>query len=517
MKKIISFLFATFMVFCVMSITVFADECQHEFLAMRNMVSHYEECQKCFELRNAGNHTFENGKCTVCGYDEPVNPFADVANDAWYAEDLITAVSTGLISGKTTDKYVPNDNLTYAEAVKLAACMNEKYTKGEVTLKVGDPWYQTYVDYCKENNIIRADYNWSDLATRVGYMYIFACALPDEAYEPINTIEDGMIPDIPMDSPYAAIVYKMYRAGIVTGVDAQHNCNPTANITRAEVAVIVARMMDSSKRVKFEMKKTGEKENGEPEYYDNISTITDTEVKVPVSDASDVVVTPTVPYDPNHSGDYIVDETKEPLEICNNPTDYEAKNYGEAAELKVVTDGGMPTLSYEWHYYTGYRNETAKAENGEFVSGADTDTLTVKIEEGNTLLGCKFFCKVKDASGAEVTSKTATVTGPLRLELESMGSGDVMGISVVTVVSEGILREGDRIEFIRGEEVLCDGYAEKLTMFNKTVEAAKKGETVGFTFASSYGDLVKEFLKAGDIGIRYYREADIVNPEDVVN
>lgn len=506
MKKVLSLMLAMLMLFSMMAIAAFADECEHDFLAMSNLLSHYEECQKCFELRNAGSHTFVNGKCSVCGYDEPImNPFTDVPNDAWYKEDLMIAVTTGLISGKTTDKYAPNDNLTYAEAVKLAACMNEKYTKGEVTLEVGNPWYQTYVDYCKENNIIHTDYNWSDFATRVGYMYIFACALPDEAYEPINTIEDGTIPDIPMDSPYAAIVYKMYRAGIVTGVDSLHNCNPTANITRAEVAVIVARMMDPSKRIRFEMKNS----------FSDVEN--DTEVKTPTSDGSGVDVIPTVPYDPNQGGDYTVDETKEPLEIYNNPADYEAKHYGEVAELKVVTCGGKPALVYEWHYYTGYRNNTEKVEDGTFISGANTDTLTVKIEEGNALLGCKFFCKVKDANGAEVTSKTASVIGPLRLKLESMGNGDVMGISLTTAVSEGVLREGDHIEFVRGEEVLCDGYAEKLTMFNKSVDEAKKGENVEFTFSNTYGDLVKEFLEAGDIGIRYYREPTPVNPEDIVN
>lgn len=507
MKKVLSFIIVALLVFGVLIISAFADECEHEFLAMRNMVSHYEECQKCFELRNAGNHTFVNGKCTVCGYDEPVNPFVDVANEAWYAEDLMTAVATGLISGKTTDTYAPNDNLTYAEAVKLAACMNQKYVNGKVTLEIGNPWYQTYVDYCKENNIIRTDYNWSDFATRVGYMYIFACALPDEAYEPINTIDDGTIPDVPMDSPYADIVYKMYRAGIVTGVDALHNCNPTANITRAEVAVIVARMMDPTKRIRFDM------QNGFAEVE------TDTEVKIPTSEinGSVVEVTPTLPYEPSGGNDYIIDETKEPLEIYNNPIDYEAKNYGEVAELKVVTYGGKPALTYEWHYYIGYRNETAKVEDGAFISGANTDTLTIKIEEGNTLLSRKFFCKVKDANGAEVASKTATVIGPLRLKLQSMGDGDVMGISVVTVVSEGVLREGDRIEFIRGEEVLCDGYAEKLTMFGKTVDEAAKGETVGFTFANAYGDLVKEFLEVGDVGILYYREPTPVNPDDIIN
>jgi hypothetical protein len=45
----------------------------------------------------------------------------------------------------------------------------------------------------------------------------------------------------------------MYRAGIVTGVDALHNCNPDDNIKRSEVAAIISRMMDEDNRVKFDM------------------------------------------------------------------------------------------------------------------------------------------------------------------------------------------------------------------------------------------------------------------------
>src|SRR3712207_7330745 len=46
------------------------------------------------------------------------------------------------------------------------------------TLFRSDPWYQSYVDYCKTNGIINKDYRWNDNATRAGYIEIFAKALP---------------------------------------------------------------------------------------------------------------------------------------------------------------------------------------------------------------------------------------------------------------------------------------------------------------------------------------------------
>jgi len=126
--------------------------------------------------------------------------------------------------------------------------MNQVYLNGKVTLTSGTPWYQTYADYCKKNKIISKKYNYNENATRAGYMEIFANALPDSAFKDINNIPDGSILDVKGNEPYAIYVYKLYRAGIVTGVDAVHSCNPEANIKRCEVATIISRMMDEEKR-----------------------------------------------------------------------------------------------------------------------------------------------------------------------------------------------------------------------------------------------------------------------------
>ncbi|MBQ7897968.1 MAG: S-layer homology domain-containing protein [Clostridia bacterium] len=178
-------------------------------------------------------------------------PFKDVAKDIWYFDAVKTAYEMKLINGKgATDTYKPDDNMTYAEAIKLAACMHQLHTTGSVTLGNGSVnWYDTYVEYCKNNSIITKDYNYGDMATRSGYMEIFANALPSSALEAINNVPDNFIPDVKMDAPYAAAVYKLYRAGILAGVDAKNNCAPASNIKRSEVAVILTRMMVKEKRV----------------------------------------------------------------------------------------------------------------------------------------------------------------------------------------------------------------------------------------------------------------------------
>jgi len=204
-----------------------------------------------FEI-SRGSSTPIEIKTAVSAPQPPENPFGDVTEKDWYYGNVMYAYGVGLINGKGADKFAPEDNLTYAEAVKLAACMHQLYTTGAVTLTVGGgAWYESYVDYAKANGIISKDYEWTKAATRAGYMEIFANALPDSALAPVNSVADGAIPDVPADHPQAAAIYKLYRAGIVQGVDAAKNCRPDASIRRSEVAAILTRMMDEGARVEF--------------------------------------------------------------------------------------------------------------------------------------------------------------------------------------------------------------------------------------------------------------------------
>ena len=176
-------------------------------------------------------------------------PFRNVPSNAWYYQDVDNAYNLGLINGRDGTHFAPDANLTYAEAVKLAACMNQKALLGYVVEMSGsNPWYQPYIDYCREEGIIQKDYPWNKNATRAGYVEIFAHALPDASLQLRNDIPDGTIPDVSMNHPQADAIYKLYRAGILTGSDANGTFNPNSNIKRCEVAAILTRMMYVSAR-----------------------------------------------------------------------------------------------------------------------------------------------------------------------------------------------------------------------------------------------------------------------------
>ena len=118
------------------------------------------------------------------------NPFYDISPSDWYYDDVLSAVESGLVNGKTETLFCPDEYLTYAEAVKLAACLNQLWWDGAVTLENGWPWYQPYADYCLDTGIISDVYDWGAFATRGRFLALFAGALPASALSGINYIPD---------------------------------------------------------------------------------------------------------------------------------------------------------------------------------------------------------------------------------------------------------------------------------------------------------------------------------------
>lgn len=285
--------------------------------------------------------------------------FTDVKTSDWFYNDVKIAVETGLVNGKSATIYAPEDNLTYAEAVKLAACMHQRYSTGSVTLKNGNPWYQSFVDYCKLNGIISDDYQWSANINRAGYMDIFSRALPDTALAAVNMVADSSVPDVPMTHKNAAAIYKLYRAGIVQGVDAAHNCNPNSNIKRSEVAAILTRMMNVDKRLSFSI--------GEP----------------------------------------IIDKPEKELKITQQPVSQSVTGHTYGV-FSIKAEGAEP-LSYQWQVKT---DPIASWENLEDfhitgrqspIDGAQTAELKLSILK-DTGVNYGIRCIVKDADNKEIIS-----------------------------------------------------------------------------------------------------------------
>lgn len=243
-----------------------------------NANSHWHECE-CGNQSDIAKHTFGGGVCTVCGYKKPDSssgtdldtgsdpgssakpeykfPFTDVPDNAWFRGDVEIAHKNGLINGKTETLYCPDDLMTYAEAIKLAATMNQLYYDGKVTLKSGDTqWYSTYMAYALEKGIIAEDMSLQadKSITRRVFVKIFRASMPSSEFPVINEVSDGKIPDVAMNADGAAQIYDFYRAGILVGSDTLGTFNPDSNIVRSEVAAILTRMFDNTARKTITLK-----------------------------------------------------------------------------------------------------------------------------------------------------------------------------------------------------------------------------------------------------------------------
>ncbi len=187
-------------------------------------------------------------------------PYTDVSPDQWYYSYVEIADKNDLIDGKTPTEYVPDEDITLAECIKLAACMHQLYHEDQVTLTNGadgETWYTPYIRYAKENRIILRDKNSRNYTedelnspvSREEYVDIFCYAMPGERLVYINDVPDGSLPDVPEDHPYASAIYKMYTAGILNGSDAQGTFHPNDPVSRSETAAILVRLLDDRYRV----------------------------------------------------------------------------------------------------------------------------------------------------------------------------------------------------------------------------------------------------------------------------
>jgi hypothetical protein len=105
----------------------------------------------------------------------------DVPASQWYADEVQLVYEYGLIDGLTSTTFGPDENLTIAQAIKLAAVLHSIYNTGTSTLTNGSPWYQTYVDYALENGIIASGYsNYNTTATRADFAIISRALSPQK-------------------------------------------------------------------------------------------------------------------------------------------------------------------------------------------------------------------------------------------------------------------------------------------------------------------------------------------------
>lgn len=193
--------------------------------------------------------------------EDPVDPhafredlFSDVNEADWFFDHIKNVYELGIMSGRGGDKYAPLSAVSLAEAITMAAKLRSGHIGDGYDFSGGETWYARMVDYAAVQGIIQAGEfaDYTAAATRAQFAYILSGALPSGALAEINTVEDNSLPDVRMGDAYAANIYLLYRAGILSGSDERGTFSPSSTITRAEAAVITSRIASPLLRTKCE-------------------------------------------------------------------------------------------------------------------------------------------------------------------------------------------------------------------------------------------------------------------------
>lgn len=184
--------------------------------------------------------------------------YTDVLDDLWYTQGVKNSYEYGLLTGIEDGKFGMNTNITIAQTLAIASRLHSIYTTGEENFEQGVTWYQVYVDYAINNNLISyrqfSDYN--KIATRTEFVGILYYALYYASYqfggEPFEIINEGIeVPDVKEGDYYYNAIFALYEAGILTGSDEYKTFNPSHSILREEVATIVSRIVLPKLRVEM--------------------------------------------------------------------------------------------------------------------------------------------------------------------------------------------------------------------------------------------------------------------------
>lgn len=183
------------------------------------------------------------------------NQFTDVSANDWFYENVKKAYELGLVSGTSESTFAPDSDITIAETITLACRLYNTYNGNAYTFNYDDIWYQPYVDYAVQHEIINNG-EYSDLnikASRVTFAKILSKSLPKAEFNAINNISSGELPDVSDWSNWADSVYMLYNAGVLVGSDKYGSFCPTNTISRSEVSAIVTRIADKSLRKNFKL------------------------------------------------------------------------------------------------------------------------------------------------------------------------------------------------------------------------------------------------------------------------
>ena len=184
--------------------------------------------------------------------------FTDVDASAWYHDAVAALYEYGLTEGVSSSAYAPEGSVTIAELVTFAARLHALERGAAIPAAAGEAWYQPYVRYLKAEKCLgdELDGHYPEAATRAQMAGVLASALSAECYDERNAeavtvgyASHRRITDVDDYTPYQSDILRLYKWGIVGGVDEDGSFHPNDTLKRSELAALVVRMVEPSARL----------------------------------------------------------------------------------------------------------------------------------------------------------------------------------------------------------------------------------------------------------------------------
>ena len=235
----------------------------------------------------------------------------------------------------------------------------------------GEKWYDKYVDYAEQNNIVKKDkYQIKDMdksITRSELCRLFASALPEEYFAPINDIKG--IPDVDRHEDNSEVYLALYKAGVLSGSDKDGSFMGDSYIKRSEASAIINRTALPEARVKAEFSHD----------WEDLATLTDIEFDdenllqtLKIGDAENYHIKDgsiTLSAKQRENGRY---DTK----ITFNATAFNAHDYSKMrVRMKAENVDTSLNTNYDFYFMTeGDGNfSESKSYHGDFLKSAFVD------------------------------------------------------------------------------------------------------------------------------------------------
>ena len=388
--------------------------------------------------------------------------YSDIRTTDWYYDNVKSAFELNLMNGKGAGKFDWQSGVTVAETLAIASRLHSIYHTGSGDFEASSPWYQVYVDYAKKNAIATVtEQNVNEAATRSMFAQILAKALPDDALSAINEVADDAIPDVSVKDACGPAVYKLYRAGILTGSDNKGSFQPGSNIRRCEVASIITRMADPSLRKTVTLKKAVQQPVQQPTQKPAAQSIAKSNYGSLVYSSFETKDTDTRERWASIIGSYLIPNADGTLTAVSAGTDVHGKNavsveiYNADSTLK-----SRSTLDFELSLFGGFY---AGASYNYFVFAQENPGESDSTEVLRLVRYDKAFNRVDSCAISGINTAVPFTSGTLRMTEK--------GNTVVIYTARQRYRTEDGIQHQSNLAVYVDMDAKKVTNSMKTYPA----------------------------------------------